>query len=108
MPLEITQNITISIGQTIMIPETYNLIVECKVHRANPVPSIIWLHDNETMRSPHPHYTIRADGTLVIRSIVRDADDGIYTCIADTPNIGQDEGSSLVIITGNDVSNTYL
>ena len=101
MPLDITKNITISIGQTIMIPETYNLIIECKIHRANPKPSILWSHDNETIQNPHPHYTVQSDGTLVIKNIVRGSDDGIYTCIADTPNIGQDESSSLVLVTGN-------
>lgn len=108
VPLEIIRNITISIGQTVMIPETYNLIIECKIHRANPMPSIIWLQNNETLRSPHPHYTIQADGTLVIRSIVKDTDYGIYTCIADSPNVGQDESSSLVIVTGNQQMSNIL
>ena len=97
---ETTQNITVTVGQNIMIPETYTLKIECLIHRANPAPSISWFHDDETIESGLPPYIIQSDGTLVIEGIVRGRDDGIYTCVADTSNIGTDESSSTVIVTG--------
>ena len=44
-------------------------------------------------------YSVEEDGSLVIESVLMGRDDGIYTCIADTPNVGQDEAISTVIIT---------
>lgn len=98
LPLETPENITTIIGQNVMIPETYNLYIKCMVYRANPKASISWFHDNEPIRGQQ--YTVQDDGNLVIEDLTRGRDDGMYTCVAYTPNIGRDESSSTVIVTG--------
>ena len=100
LPLDMTQNITITIGQNIMIPETYNLEIKCLVYRANPIPSITWFHKNATIPGGHPQYTMQPDGTLVIKHVVMERNDGLYTCIANSSGLGSDESSSTVIVTG--------
>ena len=90
-------NTTLVIGQNVMIPESYNLHIECRVRRGNPAPSISWFHGNEAIVGPQ--YTVQRDGSLVIEDLVRDRDDGVYTCVADTPNIGRNEASSNVKVT---------
>lgn len=98
LPMENPQNVTLIIGQNIMIPETYNLLIECKISRANPKPVISWLRGNETIQGLQ--YTVQDDGTLLIENMVKSRDDSVYTCVTDTPNIGRDESSSTVIVTG--------
>ncbi|CAI8032744.1 hypothetical protein GBAR_LOCUS18487, partial [Geodia barretti] len=44
-------------------------------------------------------YTVEEDGTLAINGVIRDRDEGVYTCIADTPNVGQDQSSTTIIVT---------
>lgn len=83
-----------------MIPETYNLKIECPIHRANPLPSISWFYGNLTIPAQYPQYSVNNDGALVITNITRDRDDGEYTCVADSPDVGQDECTSTIIITG--------
>ena len=100
LPLQPTQDIAIAVGQDIMIPETYNLKLECLIHRANPSPSISWFHENMAIPARHPQYTVENDGTLIITNLTRNRDDGVYTCVADSPGVGQDESSSTITITG--------
>lgn len=98
LPLETPLNSTIIIGQNIMIPETYNLYIECMISRENPKASISWFHDAKPIQGLQ--YTVQNDGTLVIEDLTRDRDDGLYTCVAHTPEVGRDECSSTVNITG--------
>lgn len=98
LPLEIPLNYTIIIGQSVRIPEKYNLYIDCKTHKANPRPVISWYHADETINGDQ--YDILDDGTLVIMNLTRGRDDGIYKCIALTPDVGRDEAKSTVIITG--------
>ena len=97
-PLEEPQTATISIGNNVMVPEGYHLMIECKILRANPKPSIVWHYGDSIVQGPQ--YTVRDDGTLVINGILRDRDEGVYTCIADTPDVGQDQSSTTVIVIG--------
>jgi hypothetical protein len=99
LPLQFPQNITVDVGQDIMIPQTYNLMIECPIYRANPSPSISWLHGNRTIPGRYSQYSVQADGTLVVKAVERGRDDGVYTCIADSPGVGQDESSSTVTVT---------
>ena len=108
LPLKHTQSITIAIGQDIKIPETYNLRIECPIHRANPFPSISWFHENQTIPGRHSQYTVLSDGTLVVKHLTRHRDDGVYTCVADSPDVGQDESSSTVTVTGTSTQITFL
>ena len=100
LPQEHTPNVITSTGQDIMIPETYNLRIECPILRANPSPSISWFHGNTTIPARHPQFTVDTDGTLIITNVTRNRDDGVYTCVADSPDVGQDESSSTIIVTG--------
>ena len=86
-----------------MIPETYTLNIECLILRANPMPIISWFHDNVTINTKYPPYMVQTDGTLVIEDVLRGRDDGLYTCIADTPDVGRDESSSTIIVTGKNI-----
>jgi hypothetical protein len=97
LPLETPRNVTVTVGNSVMIPESYRLMIECKTTRGNPQPSIVWYFGDDLIQGPQ--YKVMEDGTLVIDGTVRDRDDGIYTCVADTPNVGQDESSSTVLIT---------
>ena len=99
-PLNPAQDVTLSVGQDIMIPASYNLRIECPILRANPSPSISWFHGNATIPGRHTQYTVETDGTLVIKNVTKDRDDGTYTCVADTENVGQDEITTTVIVTG--------
>ena len=97
-PLEETQTATISIGNNVMVAEGYHLKMECRILRANPKPSIVWHFGDNIIQGPQ--YTVEEDGTLVINGVTRDRDEGVYICIADTPNVGQDQSSTTVIVTG--------
>ena len=97
LPLDVQEKVTITVGNNIMIPETYRLIIECPISRANPDPSIVWYIGGSMILGPQ--YTVKTDGSLVIEELVVDIDDGVYTCVADTPNVGQDEANSTVIVT---------
>ena len=98
LPLEKQRTAYISIGQNGMIPETYNLQIDCNVSRANPEPLISWFHNGEMIQGPQ--YRVLSNGSLVVQSLVRDRDGGVYTCAAYTPNVGRDSHSSSVTITG--------
>lgn len=96
-PLEIPLSAAIPIGKNVMIPEGYQLVIECKTQRANPQPKIIWHIGDNLIQGPQ--YTVKENGTLTINGIKKGRDEGVYTCIADTPNVGQDKSSSTVIVT---------
>lgn len=96
LPLEKSQNVTLIIGQNIMIPETYTLKIECKICRANPKASISWFRGDEMLQGLQ--YTIQDYEILVIKNLVKARDDGVYRCVAITP-IGRDGSTSNVIIT---------
>ena len=98
LPLEEEQSVTITIGNNVMIPESYNLIIECEISRANPEPTYIWYMGGSIIQGPQ--YTVQDDGTLVIDRVTSGRDDGLYTCVADSPNVGQDVANSTVIVTG--------
>lgn len=98
LPFEAPLNYTIIIRQSIRIPETYNLYIQCRTIRGNPKPYISWYHGNETIEGEQ--YDIQDDGTLVIKNLTRKRDDGVYTCVAYTPDIGKDEAKSTVTVTG--------
>ena len=97
-PLEESQTAKISIGKSVMVPEGYHLTIECITPRANPKPNIVWHFGDSIVQGPQ--YTVDGDGRLVINSVIRDRDEGVYTCIADTQSVGQDKSSSTVIVTG--------
>lgn len=101
LPLETPLNFTIIIGQDIMIPELYNLYIKCMISRENPKATVSWFHDTEPIQGLQ--YTIENDGTLVIEGLARDRDDGVYTCVAHTPEVGRDESSSTVNVTGKTI-----
>ena len=97
-PLEEPQVAAITIGNNAMVPEGYHLTIECKTPRANPKPSIVWHLGDKSIKGPQ--YTVKENGKLIISSLLRNRDEGVYTCIADTQNVGQDNSSSTVIVTG--------
>ena len=97
-PLQEPQTATVSIGNNVMVPEGYNLMIECRILRAYPKPSIVWHFGDNIIQGPQ--YTLEENGTLVINGVLRDRDKGVYTCIADTPGVGQDQSSTTVIVTG--------
>lgn len=98
LPFEAPLNYTIIIRQSVRIPETYNLHIQCRTIRGNPKPFISWYRGNETIEGEQ--YDIQDDGTLVIKNLMRKRDDGVYTCVADTPDVGKDEAKSSVTVTG--------
>lgn len=98
LPLEKPRTAYISIGQNGMIPETYNLQIDCNVTRANPEPLISWFHNGEMIEGPQ--YRVLSNGSLVVENLVRDRDDGVYTCAAYIPDVGRDSHSSSVTVTG--------
>ena len=100
LPLKHTQNITLPIGRDILIPVTYNLLIECPIARGNPSPFISWLLEDSIIPGRHPQYTMLNDGTLLINNLTRDRDEGVYTCIADSLEVGQDNSSSTITVTG--------
>ena len=102
-PLEEPQVATILIGHNVMVPEGYHLTIECKTLRANPKPSIVWHLGDKIIQGPQ--YTVKEDGRLIISSVSKNRDEGVYTCIADTQSVGQDNSSSTVIVTGKFVLN---
>lgn len=98
LPFEAPLNYTIIIGQSVRIPETYNLYIQCRTIKGNPKPFISWYHESEIIEGEQ--YEIQDDGTLVIKNVTRKRDDGIYKCVADTPDVGRDEAKSTVTVTG--------
>lgn len=102
LPLETPLNFTIIIGQNVMIPEMYNLYIKCMINRENPKASISWFRDTKPIQGLQ--YTVQNDGTLVIEGLTRDRDDGVYTCVANTPEVGRDESSSTVNVTGKTIA----
>ncbi len=100
-PLQEPRTETIPIGSNVMIPEGYLLIIECGILCGNPKPSIVWHFGDNIIQGPQ--YTVKGDGKLMINSVARGRDEGVYTCIADTQSIGQDNSSSTVIVTGKSV-----
>ena len=106
LPLEKPRTIPISIGQNGMIPETYNLQIDCNVTRGNPAPLISWFHNSDMIHGPQ--YNVLSNGTLVIENLVRGRDDGVYTCAAYTPNIGRDSSTSSVTVTSKSIDTFTL
>ena len=96
-PLEEPQVVAITIGNNIMVPEGYHLTIECKTLRANPKPSIVWHLGDKIIQGPQYR---KENEKLIIKSLLRNRDEGVYTCIADTHSVGQDNSSSTVIVTG--------
>lgn len=97
-PLQQPLSATIPIGSNVMVPEGYELRIECQMLRGNPPPNIVWYLGEDLIQGPQ--YSVNDNGTLVITGITRDRDEGVYTCMADTPDVGQDESSTTVIVTG--------
>ena len=100
-PLQEPRTETIPIGSNVMIPEGYHLIIECGLRRGNPKPSIVWHFGDNIIHGQQ--YIVEEDGKLLINAIVRGRNEGVYTCIADTDSVGQDNSSSTVIVTGKSV-----
>ena len=81
-----------------MIPESYNLQIFCETRRGNPQPTISWLFNNNFITSPN--HTIQDDNSLLVTGVRRGRDEGIFTCVASTPNVGQDSVNTIVTVTG--------
>ena len=98
LPMDKPLNATAVIGANVMIAEGYQLSIICPIIRGNPKPSIVWYLGDSIIQGTQ--YLVEENGTLVIDSVMRDRDEGVYTCIANTPDVGQDEASTTVIVPG--------
>ena len=96
LPFDITE--TAEVGQEINVVATYNLRIDCVITRGIPAPILTWLHNSIPLSNES--HEVLSNGSLLIRSVTPGRDNGTFTCMADSTNVGHDELSSTVTVIG--------
>ena len=82
-----------------MVVVTYNLQIDCNIRRGNPSPIISWFN-NDAKISNSSTYKVFSNGSLLIQSVTFEMDNGTFTCIASTSDVGSDNLTSTVTVIG--------
>ena len=90
------------VGQTVLILEGFDVLIDCIIERGYPQPEVSWSKDNHHLHNDST-FTIFRNNSLLIHDVNAEVNEGEYTCLAVTPNIGTTE-----VTTSLDVISTYV
>ena len=90
---------TAQAGQTVLVLEGLEVLIDCPIERGYPKPAVSWIKDNNHLRNDSTH-TIFSNGSLLLRNVNTEVYEGDYTCLAVTPNVGRDNITTSLDVIG--------
>ena len=90
---------TAQTGQTVLVLEDLDVLIDCPIERGYPKPDITWMKDGNHVSNDSTH-TIFSNGSLLLRQVNIEDHEGDYTCLAMTPNVGRDNATTSLDVIG--------
>ena len=73
--------------------EGFDVLINCPIERGYPKPEVSWIKDGNRLRNDSTH-TIFSNRSLLLHGVNTEDDEGDYTCLAETPNVGRDNATT--------------
>ena len=90
---------TAQAGQTVLVLEGFDVLINCPVERGYPKPEVSWMKDGKRLTNDSTH-TIFSNKTLLLHAVNTEDHEGDYICLAVTPNVGRDNATTSVDVIG--------
>ena len=90
---------TAQVGQTILVLEGFDVLIDCPIERGYPKPEVSWIKDGNHLSNDSTH-TVFSNRSLLLRDVNTEDHEGDYTCLAMTPNVGRDNVTTSLDVIG--------
>ena len=94
---------TAQVGQTVLVLEGLDVLIDCPIERGYPKPEVSWIKDDNHLSNGSTH-TIFSNRSLWLRDVNTEDHEGDYTCLAMTPNVGRDNATTNLDVIGRYVN----
>ena len=84
---------TAQAGQTVLVLEGFDVLIDCPIERGYPKPEVSWIKDGTRLSNDSTH-TIFSNRSLLLHDVNTEDHEGDYTCLAVTPNVGRDNATT--------------
>ncbi len=98
---------TAQVGQTVLVLEGFDVLIDCPIERGYPKPEVSWMKDGNRISNDSTR-TIFSNRSLLLHHVTTEDHEGDYTCLAMTPNVGRDNATTSLDVIGNIYHHLFL